>query len=208
MIIKAALQHRDRFIRSGLAHVVSSEPDITVVGHVATAADLATLVRTERPDVVLLEIDADEWDAPRLSAALRKLQRTLRVIGMHDQVSPDLARRAYQAGVRSTVNYSAGAEAVLSAIRGRHAVAPVATLPTARTCTRTSLTSREVEILRCIAAGMLTREIAEELGITLKTVENHKQRLFRKLDVQNQAHAVSIAIRQGVLAPAAIAQRA
>lgn len=50
-----------------------------------------------------------------------------------------------------------------------------------------------------MAQGFRTSEIAEQLDISLKTVENHKQRLFRKLDVQNQAHAVSVAMRQGLL---------
>jgi len=50
-----------------------------------------------------------------------------------------------------------------------------------------------------VAQGFRTSEIAEQLDISLKTVENHKQRLFRKLDVQNQAHAVSVAMRQGLL---------
>jgi DNA-binding NarL/FixJ family response regulator len=136
---------------------------------------------------------------------LRKVQRTVRVVGLHDRVGPELARRAYQAGVRSTVCYSTGAGGVFSAVRGQQHLAPVASMPTAKSSTTPSLTKREIEILGCIARGMLTREIAGELGITLKTVENHKQRLFRKLDVQNQAHAVSIAIRQGILAPAAIA---
>jgi DNA-binding NarL/FixJ family response regulator len=207
VIIKAAIQHRDRFIRTGLSHVLSQEPDVQVVAHVDSASDIVTAVKAHRPDVVLLELDAP-WDGPRLAAALRKLQRTLRVVVLHDGVTPELARRAYQAGVRSSVDYSVGTPAIVSALRGRHIAAPVAALPTCRTSPSTTLTSREVEILECIAAGMLTREIAEHLGITLKTVENHKQRLFRKLNVQNQAHAVSIAIRQGVLAPAAIAQRA
>lgn len=207
MIIKTAIQHRDRFIRTGLAHVLALEPDVQVVGQASTAADVVSLVKAERPDVVLLELDAP-WDGPRLAAALRKVQRTLRVVALQDGASPELARRAYQAGIRSSVDSGAGTPAIVSALRGRHIAAPVAALPTCRTSPSSTLTSREVEILQCIATGMLTREIAGALGITLKTVENHKQRLFRKLDVQNQAHAVSIAIRQGVLAPAAIARRA
>ncbi|MEN3274018.1 MAG: hypothetical protein V7636_2779, partial [Actinomycetota bacterium] len=153
-------------------------------------------------------IDSPQWDATRLAAALRKRQRTLRCVGLHDERAPEAARRAYQAGIRSTVAYSTGTDGIIAALRGRATTAPVSTLPTTRLATRDSLTPREVEILRLIAAGMITREIAGEIGVTIKTVENHKQRIFRKLDVQNQAHAVSIAIRRGMLASSAVAHRA
>jgi len=62
-----------------------------------------------------------------------------------------------------------------------------------------TLTPRELDVLRLVAAGLTTGEIGPRLGISPKTVENHKQRLFAKLGVQNQAHAVSIAMRAGLL---------
>jgi DNA-binding CsgD family transcriptional regulator len=108
------------------------------------------------------------------------------------------------------VAYSGGTEGIIAALRGRPSTTPVIDLTMSRPSAREALlTPRELEILRLIAAGKLTREIAVALGVTIKTVENHKQRLFRKLDVQNQAHAVSIAIRRGLLTPATpVAHRA
>jgi len=61
------------------------------------------------------------------------------------------------------------------------------------------LTQREAEILHCIAAGLSANEVSEQLGISRKTVEGHKRRIFTKLHVQNQAHAVAIATRSGLL---------
>jgi two-component system response regulator DesR len=205
--MRTVVQHEDRFIRTGLSHVLSLEPDIEVVGEASTPAELINLCDETRPDAVLLEVDAPGWDAPRLAAALRKRQRTLRFIGLHECLAPDTARRAYQAGVRCIVSYDVGARGVVGALRGtRQPAAPITRIDAART--RTTLTPREIDILRCIAEGKRTKEIGVDLGITVKTVENHKQRLFRKLEVQNQAHAVSIAIRRGLLAPTAMAQRA
>ena len=208
MVTRTAVQHADRFIRSGLAVVLSHEPDLEVVGQAATPAELIVLCAEARPDAVLLEIDSPQWDAPRLAAALRKRQRTLRCIGLFEELNPEAARRAYQAGVRTTVAYSTGTDGIIAALRGRVLAAPVTPLPSTKPATRDSLTPREVEILRLIAAGMITREIAGAIGVTIKTVENHKQRIFRKLDVQNQAHAVSIAIRRGMLASSPLAHRA
>ena len=66
------------------------------------------------------------------------------------------------------------------------------------------LSPREVEVLAAIGAGATTRSAAAALQISPKTVEHHKQRIFSKLDVQNQAHAVAVAIRLGLVAPALV----
>ena len=202
-MIKAAVQHRDRFIRSGLVHVLGREPDIEVVGQVSGASELVVLCADTRPEAVLLEADATLWDAPRLVAVLRKRQRLLRVIGMHDGLTADAGRRIYQAGVRHTVSYEMGADSLIAALRGRQLAPLVVSLPTAAPLPRNVLTVRECDVLRLVAQGLRTREIAADLDISLKTVENHKQRLFRKLDVQNQAHAVAVAMRQGLLSTSA-----
>ena len=210
MVTRAAVQHGDRFIRSGLAFVLNREPDIEVVGEAVSATDLMSLCAATRPDAVLFDLDADQWDAARLAAALRKHQRTLRCVGLHDSTHPDTTRRAQAAGVRAAVPYSAGTDAIIDALHGRPSSRPVATnLPAATPDDHHDrLTPREIAVLQLIAAGMITRAIAEELGVSAKTVENHKQRIFRKLGVQNQAHAVSIAIRRGFLGPVTSVRRA
>jgi DNA-binding CsgD family transcriptional regulator len=63
------------------------------------------------------------------------------------------------------------------------------------------LTRREIEVLDAIGGGSTTRDVAMQMGISPKTVENHKQRIFSKLGVQNQAHAVAVAVRQGLVDP-------
>jgi DNA-binding NarL/FixJ family response regulator len=205
---KVAVQHSDQLIRSGLRIVLDGEPDIEVVAESATPSDLVDDCGDHRPDVVVLEVDAATWDAPRLAAALRKRQRTLRVVGLFEALPPDTARRAYRAGVRALVDCDGGASAVLAALRGGSSRPVPVVRPLPATTPDATLTPREVEIVQLIAGGMLTREIARTLGISAKTVENHKQRLFRKLDVQNQAHAVSVAIRRGLLQPSVLARRA
>jgi DNA-binding CsgD family transcriptional regulator len=63
----------------------------------------------------------------------------------------------------------------------------------------TTLTPRELEILTLVGAGMTSIAASNRLNISRKTVENHKQRIFAKLGVQNQAHAVSVAMRTGLM---------
>ena len=204
MIIRTVIQQRQRFLREGLALLLEREPDIEVVACVAGPGELVELVADERPDAVLLELDASEWDAPRLAAALRKRQRGLRIVGMYDSVGRDVAQRAYRAGLRSTFAYDEGSDALVAAVRGRMA-APTVT-PISRSCAKNpaTLTPREIEVLRHVAGGLMTRQISVALDISPKTVENHKQRIFGKLGVQNQAHAVSVALRGGLLGGRAI----
>ena len=75
----------------------------------------------------------------------------------------------------------------------------VATEPHASIRPLPRLSARETQILRCIALGMSASETSHQLGISPKTVENHKRRIFATLEVQNQAHAVAIATRAGLL---------
>jgi DNA-binding NarL/FixJ family response regulator len=129
------------------------------------------------------------------------------VIAVHDgRVSAPELWRAKRAGARATVPFSAGIEPLAMAVRAR----VVASLPSViDLVTRQplpdvsgALTPREIEVLECIAAGCNLREAGERLGISPKTVDNHKQRIFAKLGVQTQAHAISVAIRRGILASA------
>jgi DNA-binding NarL/FixJ family response regulator len=190
-------------VREGLGMVLASEPDIDVVGTAADPATLIEMCRSERPDAVVLELDADVWDAPRLAAALRRQQRSLRIVGTYEKLSTELARRAVKAGIRVAAAHPAGSDGIVAALRAHDSVPLVSHLPSRLTtpAPTTMLTPRELEVLTLIADGHTAAEVARRLGISPKTVENRKQSIFSKLDVQNQAHAVAVALRSGVLPP-------
>ena len=201
-VIRAAVQHRDRFIRTGLSHLLGREPDLEVVGGAASGAALSALCATTNPDVALIELDAPGESVARVLAALRRRQRTIRVVGMHGGLSAAESQQVHSAGVRHTVSYDMGAGSIVALLRDWHlAPSAVSLANPSGPGDRARLTARERDVLSLVAAGRRSREIATELSISIKTVENHKQRLFRKLDVQNQAHAVSVAMRHGLLTP-------
>lgn len=77
--------------------------------------------------------------------------------------------------------------------------APIVRLPAERTRTRPVLTPRQLDVVRLIGRGLTSHEIATELGVRPKTVENYKQRVFVRLGVQNQAHAVARCARLGLM---------
>jgi DNA-binding NarL/FixJ family response regulator len=198
MIISVAIQHEERFLREGLALLLEREPDIDVAGCVASGAELVQLCADRRPAVALLELDRATVSPTRVLTSARKRQKGLRFVGLYDTIDRASAQQAHRSGVRATYSYRERSELLVAAVRGRASAPVITQLPT-RADVHTSLTPREIEVLQLIGNGLMTRQISEVLGISPKTVENHKQRIFLKLGVQNQAHAVSVALRRGYL---------
>jgi DNA-binding NarL/FixJ family response regulator len=156
--------------------------------------------------VVILELDATAWDPCRLVTSLRKRQRSLVVVGLGE---PDRLRaeRAQRAGVNITISVDVRVDELMQAVRTGSSRTPIMRLPVAEVPAGrqeeglTTLTERQLEVLRLVGAGYTSRQIGEALGISAKTVENHKRQVFRRLGVQNQSHAVSIAMRRGLIGP-------
>lgn len=200
--LRIAIQDRQRLYREGVALVLANEPDLEVVTTAATASELVTATAECEVDLVVLELDVEDWDACRLVAALRKRHPGLAVVGLLPGDDDTLPARAYQAGVRSVVPRNAGIRAFLRTVRSLPSPSR-SSLPASRIVNleerRQILSHREIQVLGEIGSGSTTRAVAEAMGISPKTVENHKQRIFAKLGVQNQAHAVAVAMRQGLL---------
>ena len=203
--LRIAIQDRQRLYREGVALVLAGEPDLQVVATAATAAELVAATAETDINLVVLELDVQDWDACRLVAALRKRHPGLAVVGLLPGDDDTLPARAYQAGVRSVFPRNAGIRAFLRTVRSLPS--PSRSVPAERVVRleerRPLLSHREVQVLGEIGAGSTTRLVALTMGISPKTVENHKQRIFTKLGVQNQAHAVAVAMRQGLLSPSA-----
>ena len=206
-MVSVAVQQRQRLYRDGLCQLVRAEEDLVVVGAAATADDLILLCQDERPEVALMEADATDWDPARVTARVRRLLPLLRVVGLTaGPMSPIHVAKARRAGMHELVSHVGGIEGILVAVRrmGPLAVSSFIPAPARRSPAHPagySLTPRELTVLHLVAAGHPSREISGKLQISHKTVENHKQRIFAKLGVQNQAHAVSVAMRTGLMRP-------
>ncbi|HZQ27012.1 MAG TPA: response regulator transcription factor [Acidimicrobiales bacterium] len=189
--------------------LLDQQPDLDVVGTAVTPSDAMKLCEDARPDVLIVEADSDEWAARRLAAAVRRQQPRVRVVGLSAPGESEDPIAAMRAGFTHLVPRHRGAEGVVRAVRSAPAAPQARTWSTIdlRTDARPVLTPREVSVLKLIGMGMTTRDMAAELEISPKTVENHKQRMFAKLGVQNQAHAVAVAMRKGLIPSEAGFQR-
>ncbi len=201
--VRVCLQQRQRLLREGLGQLLESEDDIEVVATAESADELAQACDELRPDVVLLEVEGAAWEPSRLVARLTRRASSPRILALYVSAAPGNARHIRQCGVR-LLSHQGGVVPILRAVRGEPAeLTPVSSAGASSAGDRSpsSLTAREVSVLTLIGGGFTTREISAQLSISHKTVENHKQRIFCKLGVQNQAHAVSIAVRGGMISP-------
>jgi DNA-binding NarL/FixJ family response regulator len=212
MTLNVVLQERQRLFREGLALILAREAD---VGHIETVADarkLPNVVSGTDTDVVILEVDAGDWSADAVIADLLEVDPDLRIVGIYSSMSLADARRTVEAGAAALSHRAEGVAPILDAIRSTQEVhvRDLAAKSRARTQdpTATSLTARELNVLSLVACGLTTKEMSGRLGISPKTVENHKVHIFSKLNVQSQAHAVSVAMRAGLLSSGDVSEAA
>ena len=204
MAVRVCVQQRGRLFREGLSQLLRAEDDMEVVGTAQTGGDLIRLCEQNRPDVALVDLDSPDWYAGRIATRLTARLPRLRVVGLYAALSVADARVIRQSGI-TVVSHRQGIGPILDAVRGesngtRRSLRPMGAyrLPSPA---GVSLTARELTVLTLVGGGHTSREISCQLRISHKTVENHKQRIFGKLGVQNQAHAVSVAIRKGMISP-------
>jgi DNA-binding NarL/FixJ family response regulator len=192
----------------------AADAGITVTMLPPHSAALLRHCREQRPDVVVSCIDL--IDGPLVPVVPRLLQTAARLIVMSDDPSdprvPDallagasgcvvgvalssenLTRAICQVAAGDAVLHPAAADLVLR--HWRVAQRPGATADVAAR----SLTKRESEVLQLAASGLTNASISTRLGVSVKTVESHKSRIFAKLGTSNQAAAITVAIRSGVL---------
>jgi DNA-binding NarL/FixJ family response regulator len=205
--IRVAVQDRRRLFREGVALLLGDEPDLDVVVIVATGRALLEAVGRHTIDLIIFDVEAGDAE---LGTALNQARRRNPELAVLGTVSgdPTAATRARRSGVRSVITRNAGSAELLAAVRGSSQPTR-ATAPTRRRVSlerpTSRLSAREIEILAEISAGRTTSEVAAAMGISPKTVENHKRQLFAKLGVQNQAHAVAVAMRRGLVKPTPLA---
>lgn len=205
---RIVVQQRQRLFREGIGQLLSAELDLEVVAIVATDAELVEACLEHGPAVVLMEANVSDWDVLRLLASLRRIVPGVAVIGLSAwPATISEQAKSRRAGMRCLLSRDGGIAGILTAVRSPAGSGTGGlSAPTPRPASSPGpsgavLTVRELEVLSLVAAGLTSAGVAGRLHISHKTVENHKQRLFVKLEVQNQAHAVSVAMRTGLLRP-------
>jgi DNA-binding NarL/FixJ family response regulator len=189
--------------RQGLSTIIGSQLDMLLVAQAVTAAHALKEFRTHRPDVTLMDLRLPGTNGTDCMIAIRGEFPQARVIVLTTSDGDAEIHRALRAGASAYLLKSAPSEELLAAIRSvhagnRHVPAEVASR-LAEHLGDESLTVRELDVLRHIRDGFKNKEIAARLEISETTVNFHIKNLVGKLQANDRTHAVTIAIRRGIL---------
>ncbi|MBC2903702.1 LuxR C-terminal-related transcriptional regulator [Streptomyces cupreus] len=219
MDIRVVLCDEQRLVRAGLRSILDSETGITVVGEVDRIADAMGMVRRLNPAVVVMDVNSLRYEggtAVREFAEMRSDQPG-GVVVLAAAGDTDLVTQALLAGARGFLLKEDPAEQLVCAVRmvavGAVVLTGSVTRPLLRrlaaerdpvtdreTCSLDRLTSRELEILRHIAQGYSTHQVAGLLFISETTVRSHIHHLLQKLELRSRSQAIALAYRSGLVA--------
>ena len=197
-------------VRSGLRLVLEREPDIVCVAEASSAEEALRRVVQAQPAVVLLDLQMPGIGG--LEGLPRLLERApdaaVLVLSMHDEA--DDVRRAFEAGAAGYVVKAAADEDVVRAVRtvasGERYVHPsvgeILAQPARSRGPVDELSPREREVLRLLALGHTNQEIAQQLVVSVRTVESHRAHIMTKLRADSRAAMVRHALDAGLLDPA------
>ncbi len=199
-------------LREGVRALLSLHDDIEVVGEGANGADALEQVKKLDPDVVLMDIAMPGLGGIEASIELKKLGGRAKVLILSQYEDREYVRRLLKAGVAGYVlKKSAGSE-LANAIRAVQRGGLVLDPEVARTAMEEggtaapgqadpyeALTDREKQVLKLVAEGRSNKEVAELLGISVKTAMSHREHVMEKLGVHNRTELVRFAIRRGVI---------
>jgi DNA-binding NarL/FixJ family response regulator len=188
------------------------EPEFDLVGSVEDGQALLAAAKTLKPDVILLDISMPRLNGIDAARRLRKLLPSARLIFVTMHADADYVTEAFRAGAMGYLLKRAAASELLTAIhtvlKGNHYVSPLVTRNAMQLLISSSkpgsklsdsLTPRQREVLQLVAEGRSRKEIAGILNLSIKTVEFHKGKLMRELNLQNVADFTRYAIEHGII---------
>jgi DNA-binding NarL/FixJ family response regulator len=188
-------------VREGLKAVISLVPDLCVVCEAGSAAEAMAQAALHEVDVVLMDIGMKADNGIDVAARLLddNPERAVLMLTMHDGV--EHAQRALKAGARGYVLKDSPSGEIFSAIRTVHAGGTYLSPAIAQRlfrgpAQRPVLSDRELEILRFLSQGQSSKQIANQLDLSVRTVESHRQSIRRKLNLAGQAELIKYAVEQ------------
>jgi two-component system, NarL family, response regulator len=190
-------------LRRGIAALVNAEPDMELVADAASGEEAIEQFRKYRPDITLMDLQMGRMSGIEAIIAIRSDFPTARIIVLTTYLSDMHVVRALKAGARAYVLKGRVDQDLSEVIRAVHAglkrIPPEVATELAEHTDEDDLTSREIEVLRLIAAGNANKEIATRLSIAEDTVKSHVAKILAKLHVNDRTHAVTTAVKRGIL---------
>jgi two-component system nitrate/nitrite response regulator NarL len=198
-------------VRKGISSCLSRMDHLQVVGEAADGREALRMAHELVPDIVLMDIDMPHLNGLGATQTLQKELPQIKVLVLTMYSNPDYVGRILQSGARGYVLKEASTEELVKAIE---MVNGGETYFSSQVATKalnqfvrggggggpfTQLTKREREVLIHIAEGLSNKEIANQLGVGVRTVETHRERIIRKLDIHSVAGLTRYAVAKGLV---------
>ena len=190
-------------LREGIAAILEAQPDITLVGTAENGIQAIEQYHALRPDIVLMDLQMPQMGGIEAIEAIHRDVPKAHIIVLTTYDGDVQAVRALKAGAAAYLLKSSLRRELLDTIRsvhsGRRHVPPDIAQQIALHAADEPLSKRELSILALVADGKANKQIAWELSISEETVKAHMKSIFAKLDVADRTHAVTAAIRRGII---------
>lgn len=209
--IKVLLADDHPVVRRGLQSCLSRQDSVRVVGEAADGDEALEKALALGPDVVLMDISMPRRDGLAVTAALRKEAPQIKILVLSVHGNKEYIFRIIQAGAHGYISKEAPPSELVRAIEAVHAGESFFSPEVARAALDqlvnsggkpepfSQLTAREREVLVLIAQGQSNKEIASQLGIGVRTIETHRERIMRRLDIHSVAGLTKFAIANGLV---------
>jgi DNA-binding NarL/FixJ family response regulator len=212
--IRVTIADDHAIVRDGIRALLALTGDVEVVGEATNGREALEMVRKLMPDVVLMDIAMPLMDGLEATRRIHKEFPATRVIVLTQYEDREYVLRVIEAGATGFISKTAAFSDLVSAIRSVHRGDSFLSPSVARYLVEDyqqaagmrdnqdpyrQLTDREREVLKLVAEGHSTQEIADMLVLSPKTVDGHKTNLMAKLDIHNRTELVKYALRKGII---------
>ncbi len=211
MTIKVLIADDHQLFREGLVNLISSAPDIEVIGEAKDGLEATKKAKKLKPDLILIDIGMPNMNGIEATKTIKRDDPGIKIIAVSMHSDRQFVKGVLEAGadgyLLKNCTYRQLIDAIQSVVSGKKYLSDDITEmviqgyldPEEDIEGKHDLSEREMEVLKLYAEGKSTREISERLFISVKTVGTHKQHIFEKLGIKSNADMVKYAIKEGLI---------
>jgi len=210
--VRVLLADDHTLVRAGLRKILEQNEDLAVVGEVADGAAALDFLVRQRADVVVLDLTMPGVDGFELLRSARERWPELKLLVLTMHADAEHAARAVREGAHGYLLKDSAAGELVAGVRAVVAGRTYFSEPVQRAMSELlragpqhgpldRLTGREIEVLKLVARGLSTKEIASRFEISARTVESHRASIMRKLELHSVALLTRFALREGLIEP-------